>query len=331
MLNRHFLRAKVLQSLYAYHTAGRNDIEAQEKWMFANIDEMFDLEVYLLSIIFEIKDIALEIIEEGKNKFRPTEEEKNPSYRFVENPMFDRMAECEQLTKAIKRLRVNWHDQDELLRQIFLRFKASDSYKEYMQSEEVTFEQHRRAIVQLFKNYIIRDSNFYELLIEKKFSWEDDYEYLCQVVIVLLRNWEETDCKDKLLSTPFDKKMDNAIETDQEYMSNLFRNTINHWEEYDKLINCRILNWDMDRIAFLDIIILKMAITEFLYCPTIPLRVTLNEYIELSKEFSTEKSRLFVNGILDRIVVDLRTENKIHKINDDEYLLDAVKKTEENE
>ncbi len=200
-----------------------------------------------------------------------------------------------------------------------------------MQSEEVTFEQHRRVIVQLFKNYIIKDANFYELLIEKKFSWEDDYEYLCQVVIVLLRNWEQTDCKDKLLSTPFDKKIDNAIETDQDYMSNLFRNTINHWEEYDKLIDSRILNWDMDRIAFIDIIIIKMAITEFIYCPTIPLRVTLNEYIELSKEFSTEKSRLFVNGILDRIVVDLRTENKIHKINDDEYLLDAVKKDNDDE
>ena len=147
----------------------------------------------------------------------------------------------------------------------------------------------------------------------------------------MLRNWEQTDCKDKLLSTPFDKKIDNAIETDQDYMSNLFRNTINHWEEYDKLIDSRILNWDMDRIAFIDIIIIKMAITEFIYCPTIPLRVTLNEYIELSKEFSTEKSRLFVNGILDRIVVDLRTENKIHKINDDEYLLDVVKKDNDDE
>ncbi len=324
MLNRHFLRAKVLQSLYAYYTSGKLDINAQEKWMFDNIDEMFDLEVYLLSIIFEIKDIALEIIEEGKNKFRPTPEEINPSYRFVENPMFDRMAECEQLTKAIKRLHINWHEQDDLLRQIFLRFKASESYQTYMQSEEVTFEQHRRVIVQLFKNYIIRDANFYELLIERKFSWEDDYEYLCQVVIVLLRNWEETNCKDKQLSTPFDKKIDNIKESDQDFMKNLLRNTASHWEEYDETIHRRVINWDMERVVFIDIIILKMAITEFLYCPTIPLRVTLNEYIELSKEFSTEKSRLFVNGLLDRIIVDLRTENKIHKYNDDEYLLDAV-------
>ncbi|MDO5759576.1 MAG: transcription antitermination factor NusB [Bacteroidota bacterium] len=324
MLNRHFLRAKVLQSLYAYYTSGKTDSNTQEHWMFANIEEMFDLEIYLLSVIFEIKDIASEVIEEGKHKFRPTEQEKNPSYRFVENPMFSCLAKCKQLTDGMKKLHINWHEQEDLLKQIFLKFKNSDSYKEYMDAKEVTFEQHRRIIVQLFKNYIIRDSNFYELLIEKKFSWEDDYEYVCQIVIVLLRNWSEEDGIDKVLSLPFDKKLDNAIETDQDFIKNLFRNTIIHDKEYDKMIDKRILNWDMDRLAFLDTLIIKMAITEFIYCPTVPLRVTLNEYIELSKEFSTEKSHLFINGILDRIIVDLRTENKIHKYNDDEYLLDKT-------
>lgn len=326
MLNRHFLRAKVLQSLYAYHIAGRTDSNIQERWMFANIEEMFDLEIYLLSVLFEIKDIAIEVIEEGKHKFRPTEQEKNPSYRFVNNPMFDCLAECEQLTDGIKRLHINWHEQGELLKQIFLKFRNSDSYKEYMEAEDVTFEQHRRVIVQLFKNYIIKNSNFYELLIEKKFSWEDDYEYVCQTVIVLLRNWDETEGKNKLLSTPFDKKLDNTVETDQDFMKNLFRNTLLHEEEYDQMINRRILNWDMERLAFLDTLMIKMAITEFIYCPIIPLRVTLNEYIELSKEFSTDKSHLFINGILDRIIVDLRTENKIHKYNDDEYLLEQSQK-----
>ncbi|MBR1769989.1 MAG: transcription antitermination factor NusB [Bacteroidales bacterium] len=322
MLNRHFLRAKVLQSLYAYHTSGQKDINFQEKWMFNNIDEMYDLEVYLLSIIFEIKDIASELIEEGKNKFYPTEEERNPSYRFVNNPMFDRMAECEELMKNIKRLHISWHEQKEILRQIFIKFKGSDSYKDYMNKEEVTFEEHRRVIVQLFKNYIIRNASFYELLIERHFSWEDDYEYLCQVVIVLLRNWEDGDCRAKQLSTPFDNKAEDTLESDQDFMKNLFRNTAIHWDEYDSLIEKRIMNWDMDRIAFIDMIIIKMAISEFLYSPIIPLRVSLNEYIELSKEFSTEKSRLFVNGILDRIIIDLRQENRIHKYNDDEYLLE---------
>ena len=176
--------------------------------------------------------------------------------------------------------------------------------------------------MQLFKNYIIKNTNFYELLIERKFSWEDDYEHVCQVVVVMLRNWEQTDCSKKTLSLPFDKKSEDVIETDRDFIKNLFRNTILHDKECEQMINKRILNWDMDRLAFLDTIIIKMAITEFIYCPTVPLRVTLNEYIELAKEFSTEKSRLFINGILDRIIVDLRTENKIHKYNDDEYLLD---------
>lgn len=331
MLNRHFLRSKVLQFLYSYYIGDKKDMTIEESNMFTNIDKLYDLEVYLISTIFEMQDIAFEVIEEGKNKFLPTEEEKNPNMRFVQNPMFSLMRECEQLQSTMKILHINWGDQKPTLRATFDHFRTSDSYKDYMAKESVTYEEHRRIIVQMFKNYIIKNSNFFDELADKSFTWQDDYEYVCQIVIVLLRNWEEDKGKDKILPLPFDKTIDNEIESDRDYTRNLFRNTIIHWDDYEPIIIRRLLNWDRDRLAFIDIILIKMAISEFIYAPTIPVRVTLNEYIELAKEFSTEKSRLFVNGILDRIIIDLRTEGKIQKIEDDEYLSDVVNKEKKDE
>lgn len=329
MLNRHFLRAKVLQSVYAYHIGEKNDISQEEKLLFANIDKLYDLEIYLLSTLFEMKAIAEDEIEEGKNKYYPTEEELNPNMRFVNNPMFSLLEDCRQLKDSINKLHINWRDQKEVLRSIFDHFKASESYKTYMAQEEVGFEEHRRIIVQLFKNYIIKNDNFFDELAEKSFSWLDDFDFICQIVIVLLRNWKEGESFAVSLPSPFEKTIENELESDRDYVKNLFRNTILHWDEYESLIEKRALNWDRDRMAFIDVVIIKMAISELVYAPTIPVRVTLNEYIELAKEFSTEKSRLFVNGILDRIIIDLKMADKIHKIDTEEYTYDYAKKDEE--
>lgn len=331
MLNRHFLRAKVLQSLYAYYIGDKKDIVAEEKLLFSNIEQLYNLEIYLLSTIFEMRDIAEEEIEEGKNKFYPTEEEKNPNMRFVENPMFRLLHECGQLQDGIKKLKINWIEEKTLLRSIFDHFKGSESYKTYMSKDYVSFEDHRKIIVQLFKNYIIKNDNFFDELAEKSFSWLDDFDYICQVVIVLLRNWEDVNCTNKVLPLPFDKTIDNEVESDREFTKNLFRNTILHWEEYEPIMERRALNWDRDRMAFIDVVIIKMAMSEFIYAPTVPIRVSLNEYIELAKEFSTEKSRLFVNGMLDRIIIDLKMEDKIHKMDMDEMSDEETENSQDNE
>ncbi len=320
MVNRHFLRQKVLQSLYAYYKSGAEDKELQEKFMYENISKLYELQIYLLSAVLNIRKLEEERIQEATHKFYPTEEEKNPNLRFVNNEFFQKIASNEELKSAIARLKIDFSLSQEVFYAIMNRFRQSESYTTYMNKPEVAYEDERKIVIQLFKNYIIKNENLYDLITEKGFTWNCDYDYVCQTTLQFLKTWNEDESNQKPLPFPFDKSEKDADENDEDFVHNLFNNTINHFDEYDKYIDKRSENWDKDRIAYMDILIIKMAISEFSYCPTIPLRVTLDEYIELAKEFSTEKSRLFVNGVLDRIITDLRIDNKIHKKEDEQML-----------
>ncbi len=320
MVNRHFLRQKVLQSLYAYYIGGGQSIEQQEKFMHSNITKLYELEINLFAVILEIRKLEEARIEEAKNKFYPTQEEANPNLRFVNNSFLNALDENEELQKSKEKLHINFSLTSEVLKSLSQRFRQSDSYTDYMKKDNVNFEDDKRIVVQLFKNYVMRNENLYESLCEKGFTWECDYDYVCQVVLQFLKLWQQDDAPQKTLPYPFDKSEEDATENDRDFTRNLFRNTIKHSDEYEGYITKCSKNWDRDRLAFIDVLIIKMAMSEFIYCPSIPLRVSLNEYIELSKEFSTEKSRLFVNGVLDRIITELRIDNKIHKTEDDDAL-----------
>ncbi len=328
MVNRHFLRQKVLQSLYAYYKGGADDKESQEKFMDENISKLYELQIYLLSAILNVRNLEQDRIQEATRKFYPTEEEKNPNLRFVNNVFFQKIASNEELKSAVSRLKIDFSLSQEVFYTIMNRFRQSESYTTYMEKTEVDYEDERKIVIQLFKNYLIKNENLYELISEKGFTWDCDYDYVCQTTLQFLKTWNEEDSPQKSLPFPFDRSDKDADESDKDFIHNLFNNTIAHFKDYDKYIDKRSENWDKDRIAYIDILIIKMAISEFTYCPSIPLRVTLDEYIELAKEFSTEKSRLFVNGVLDRIITDLRIENKIHKKEDDQMLF--FETTEEN-
>lgn len=326
MLNRHFLRGKVLQELYAYYISQDCDEKQHEKMLLDCINKLYNLQIYLLSSLLEIRDIAENQIEDAKNKFFPTEEEKQPNTKFIHNPIFKLLEENKTLVDSIKEIHINWREERDLLKNIFNKFKKSDSYNTYMHKENSDFEDDKKIVYQLFKNYVIKNESLYELLCEKEISWESDYDYVCQVVLKYLKYLKSAEQIEQIkqegqedadineLPKPFNKINDNQIETDEQFTKNLFYNTISHSDEYEPLIKNRIEHWDRDRLAFLDVLIIKMAMSEFIYSPIIPIRVTLNEYIELSKEFSTEKSKLFVNGLLDKLVVDLRVSGKIQKI-----------------
>lgn len=177
----------------------------------------------------------------------------------------------------------------------------SDSYKNYMNSSKIDFVSERLIVVQLFKNYLISNEQFFDMLCEKKLEWESDYDVIAQNALKYLKEYEGKS----------DIKLDESF--DIEFITGLFLNTINNDLEFKELIDSRIQNWDLDRIALMDVIIIKMGLAELIYCPEIPVNVTLNEYVELAKEFSTQKSKLFVNGLLDKLMVDLRSKGKIKK------------------
>jgi N utilization substance protein B len=314
MLSRHFLRVKVLQSLYAYIVTENSSLDIAEKELDKSISETYDLEVYLFSSLLEMRDIAENQIEDAKGKFFPTEEEKNPNMRFVNNELLRQLSENTELTKAIEKLKINWSDQRDLLKRILNKFKASNSYKDYMSKEEITYDDDKKAVIQLLKNYLLKNESFLDYLTELKLYWESDFQYVGLSFLKFLKEFKQSDSTSKSItkSFGFDEK------EIRDFALDLFRKCIGHYEEFDSMFDKHIENWDKERIAFMDTLIIKMGLVELVYCPEIPVRVTLNEYIEMAKEFSTERSNLFVNGLLDRFLIDLRASGKIRKLENEE-------------
>lgn len=314
MLSRHFLRVKVLQSLYAYIVTENSSLDIAEKELDKSISETYDLEVYLFSSLLEMRDIAENQIEDAKGKFFPTEEEKNPNMRFVNNELLRQLSENTELTKAIEKLKINWSDQRDLLKRILNKFKTSNSYKDYMSKEVVDYEDDKKAVIQLLKNYLLKNESFLDYLAELKLYWESDFQYVGLSFLKFLKEFKQSDSASKSItkSFGFDEK------EIRDFALDLFRKCVSHYDEFDSMFDKHIENWDKERIAFMDTLIIKMGLVELVYCPEIPVRVTLNEYIEMAKEFSTERSNLFVNGLLDRFLIDLRVAGKIRKLENEE-------------
>jgi N utilization substance protein B len=302
MLNRHFLRAKVLQSLYAFQLNDCSDIKGHKKNLIDSIHGLFDLQTYLFSALLELHNMACDKIENDKVKLLPTQDDLNPNLKFVNNDFFKLLIEDEILNTRISRLKINWAEDKDLFKSIFKRFQASESYKKYMACEKGDMASEKLIIVQLFKNYLICNEQFFDLLCEKKLEWENDYDIMAQYSLKSLKEYEGS----------LDDEKEESF--DRNFIMSLFLNTIEHDAEFKELIDSRIQNWDAERVALMDILIIKMGIAELIYCPEIPVNVTLNEYVELAKEFSTAKSKLFVNGLLDKLMVDLRSKGMIKKI-----------------
>ena len=302
MLNRHFLRAKVLQSLYAFQLNDCSDIKGHKKNLIDSIHGLFDLQTYLFSALLELHNMACDKIENDKVKLLPTQDDLNPNLKFVNNDFFKLLIEDEILNTRISRLKINWAEDKDLFKSIFKRFQASESYKKYMACEKGDMASEKLIIVQLFKNYLICNEQFFDLLCEKKLEWENDYDIMAQYSLKRLKEYKGS----------LDEENEESF--DRNFIMSLFLNTIEHDSEFMELIDARIQNWDSERVALMDILIIKMGIAELIYCPEIPVNVTLNEYVELAKEFSTAKSKLFVNGLLDKLMVDLRSKGMIKKI-----------------
>lgn len=320
MLNRHFYRAKTLQSLYAYQVSESSNLLDGEKKLIESIEKLENIHVYLLSSILEIHSIAEEQIEAAKLKYFPTEEEKNPNLKFLNNAIIAQLKNNVELKSKIKRLKISWHDHRDILIDIYNKFKNSEIFKSYM-SEEEEYDVDKKIIIQLLKNHIIRNEQLYDILCENELEWETYYEIIAYHLILFIKDFTQEDTILKALPKIFDKKNEEGQnENDKDLMKKLFRKTIQESDFMEELIKKRIQNWEIERIAILDIIIIKMGIVELMYCPDIPIRVTLNEYIELAKEFSTEKSRIFVNGVLDKLIAELRVMGKLRKIDDENQI-----------
>ena len=311
MLSRHFYREKVLQSLYAYFVANNGEIQEFEKGVQKAIDRLHDLYIYQLSIISETVDVVEQKIEDAQQKHFPTQKEINDDTRFIQNKVIQFFSTNVDLKKKCEYLKINWAEEKEIFKTIYNQFKEQSAFEEYIALEKPTFEEDRKIASKFFKAAVNYPALF-DKFVEKNLYWEDDFYQIAQLSYNTIRSIDESLDESIILSGFFDKSSD-KVNDDKQFAVELFRKTVLNEDKLTDLIRKRIANWEYERIAMIDIILVKMAIAELMNFPSIPVKVTINEYIELSKEYSTEKSKTFVNAILDKIVIDLKEEGVLKK------------------
>ncbi|WP_298303276.1 transcription antitermination factor NusB [Flavobacterium sp.] len=296
-----------MQAIYAMHQSGSDDLEKQEKFLQASLENILDLYLIMLSSLVEIRKKEIEYIEIAQKKHLATPEERNPNQRFVNNPILVALEESNSLSIALEKRKINnWQANDDTILLLLQDVKQSDLYQNYMAKKAVTFEEERFFVVDMFSELIAPNDKLYSYLEDFKLTWVDDIPVVNTQIQKQLRHMS---ADSDLIKVPAIYK----DEEDKDFASALFRKTVLNESELAKEFIDKTPNWDVERIAELDTIILKMAICEFLKFPSIPLKVTINEYLELAKEYSTPKSSLFINGILDNLVKDFQKNNRVNK------------------
>ncbi len=308
MLNRRHLRVKVLQALYAYYQSTDAKATISEKELFKAVDRIYELYIYLLLTFEELQRQGERRLEEGKNKMRPTDEDLNPNRKFVDSQIIEILTKHEGLRKHSEDLKINWvgDEKQELFRKMYLDMREGETYFEYMNNDQKGFEEDKAFMVALFKADIANYEPLYNFFEELSIHWLDDIDLVCSMVLKTIKSFEE-EGSNPILPLYKDE------EDEQKFIRELLRKTIAMDSENELLIDELTSNWELDRIARMDIILMKMAITELQIFNNIPTKVTLNEYIEISKFYSTPKSNGFINGVLDKAIDRLEGQGMIQK------------------
>lgn len=298
MLGRRQIREKVVETLYSYY---QNPIDTNilEKNMFSEINKIYHLYVYQLNFLVALKSIAEQQIEIGKNKFLKTDAELHPNQKFINNQVLKKIENnAERISFTEKHKELQWDLHDDLLLKTFQRMKNGKRYQDFMQEDAFSFEEDQKFIGKLFLRYIAENDDFHNHLEEKEMSWADDFHIsnsMVQKTIGFLKEDEPSHTLIQMIKN----------EEDENFAKKLLQLSLTHWEKTVNKLKKRLENWDLERISLIDKIILVTALTELDYFPLTPSKVVINEYIEISKVYSTEKSNIFVNGILDKYTKEL--------------------------
>lgn len=297
----------MLQALYAYYQSEEKDLAKAEKQLFFSLDKVYELYLYLLLLIVEMQRLAIDKIETGKNKRLPSKEELTPNTKFVTNTHLRLLSNSKKLAKKAEESGVSWQDNPDVVKKVFKMLIETDEYKEYMESAERGFDHDKEYLLKFFKKYLINDEGIQEYFEEKSIFWNDDLDLMAGMVLKTIKLMETSHDDVELLELWKDP------EDEIHFAKTLLGQTLILGEENAKDIDECTKNWELERIAVIDIILMKMALAEARAFKSIPLKVTLNEYIELSKYYSTPKSNGFINGVLDQLFAKQRESGKIVK------------------
>jgi N utilization substance protein B len=307
MISRRQLRIKALQTLYAYYTTGGEDMRRSEKELHFNIEKAFELYHYLLLLLIDVILYAESRIEIARNKRIPTHEDLHPNTRFIDNRLVDQIRNNEHLLRFVDQHKLNWVNHPELIKEVYTRLIESPEYEDYMKAEHNGYAEDKRLVSFIYSHIVFSSERLDSIMEEQSIYWNDDLEFITSMIVKTIKKFKEEDGPQKPLMDLYKNK------EDRDYVVKLFRQTILHREEYVGYIKQNTRNWDLERIAFMDILIMQIAIAELIAFPSIPTKVTLNEYLEISKFYSTNKSNVFINGVLDKVVLQLKEEKLIVK------------------
>lgn len=307
MINRVLIRLKIVQIVYAYYQNGSKNLDTAEKELFYSLSKAYDLYNYLLLLMVAVTKYASKKIDAAKNKLVPSEAELAPCMKFVENRFVAQLAENRQLAEFVETQKKTWDNEPEAIKSLYEKITNSDIYKEYMEAGESTYEDDREFWRKIYKNIISYNESLDEVLEEQSLYWNDDKEIVDTFVLKTIKRFDPKNGANQELLPEF------KDEEDQEYARRLFRRTILNADYYRHLISENTRNWDLDRVAFMDVVVMQIALAEILSFPNIPVSVSLNEYVDIAKLYSTPKSGGFVNGTLDGIVKQLTKDGKLTK------------------
>lgn len=308
MLNRRHIRIKVMQIIYAFKGTESDDLKIQERFLLKSMDSMYDLYLLLMSLMVEVNKKAVVHLEKSQKKHLATAADINPNKKFVRNEVLKQLRQNVPFKDKLEAKNINnWDLDDEYVEIIFRELLASDVYKNYMNTELTSYEEDRQFVSDFFKKIVAPNEKLHDYLEDKNITWMDDLPVVNTSIAKMIRK-----VKPDSSNYYFVPKLFKDVE-DKEFAVELLKKTLLNSVAFTKEIEEKTQNWDKDRIANIDLVLLKMAICEFSKFPSIPTKVTINEYLEIAKEYSTPKSSVFINGILDKIVKEYELNGTLNK------------------
>jgi len=305
MLNRRLLRVKVMQVLYAHYQNSDTSIQTSEKELFHSISKSLDQYYLYMLLLLDLRDYAIGRIEYGKSKKMATAAELKPNTKFVTNKVFSKLADSEDIKRYIDTNGNNWTNYPEIIKSLYGSIVDSQQYKDYLATKESSFDLDKKFIIKLLEKVIAYFEPIYPTLEEQSIYWNDEVEFVLSMVMKTIKGMEE--------GSPVELMGEFKDEEDRDFVKNLFRKAAVNEKDYRALIEKHSKNWEIDRVAFMDVVLMQIAIAEIVEFKNVPLKVSMNEYIEIAKHYSTEKSGVFINGVLDKIIEELNDTKKINK------------------
>ena len=313
MLYRRHLRIKVLQSLYAWFTSQSDDLKKGENQLLLSINKLYELYIWQLSFLIEVKRFAENRLEERKTKFYPTKEDLNPNLKFVQNKVNAMLEDNRDFQHKEQLYKVNWGEHQEMVRKFYDKLVSASFYQSYMASSKQSLEEDRMLYIKIVDQLLADEDLLKDFYEEKSVFFVDGYDLVLLLLIKFFETLDERFTSDRKMKGLF-KGGNQSKNEDLDFVNTLYKKTILRDDENEVILQAKTANWDYERIPLMDLLLLKMAIVELQEMETVPVKVTLNEYIELAKYFSTNKSKTFVNGVLDRLIREFKDDGKIQKV-----------------